>query len=91
MLNLMRGSGARGLSGIQEATPFGKGTLVRPMLQFTKEQILEYATNRNLRYVHDPANDDLRYDRNYLRHLVLPANPNTPLSLIHISEPTRPY
>ena len=73
LLNLMRGSGARGLSGIQEATPFGKGTLVRPMLQFTKEQILEYATSRKLSYVHDPANDDLRYDRNYLRHLLLPA------------------
>ncbi len=73
MLNLMRGSGARGLSGIQEVTPFGRGTLVRPMLRYTKEQILEYATNHELSYIHDPANDDLRYDRNYLRHLVLPA------------------
>ncbi len=73
MLNLMRGSGARGLSGIQEATPFGGGTLVRPMLRYTKEQILEYAANHELSYIHDPANDDLRYDRNYLRHLVLPA------------------
>ncbi len=73
MLNLMRGSGARGLSGIQEATPFGRVILVRPLLRYTKEQILEYATNHDLSYIHDPANDDLRYDRNYLRHLVLPA------------------
>ncbi|MDE0308830.1 MAG: tRNA lysidine(34) synthetase TilS [Acidiferrobacterales bacterium] len=73
MLNLMRGAGARGLSAIQEATPFGKGTLVRPMLQFSKQQILDYAAEHELDYVHDPSNDDLRYDRNYLRHLVLPT------------------
>ena len=73
ILNLMRGAGARGLSGIQEFRQFGKGKLVRPMLQFTKEQILDYAANHEVGYINDPANDDLRYDRNYLRHLVLPA------------------
>lgn len=72
MLNLMRGAGARGLAGIQEFRHFGKGMLVRPMLRFTKEQILEYAANHDLDYIDDPANDDLHYDRNYLRHLVLP-------------------
>lgn len=73
MLNLMRSAGARGLSGIQESRRFGKGMLVRPMLRFCKTQIIAYADKHNLDYVTDPSNDDLRYDRNYLRHVILPA------------------
>ncbi len=73
MLNLMRGSGARGLSGIPVARRFGKALLVRPMLQFTKSQILDYAHEHRLKFIQDPANENLDYDRNYLRHVVIPA------------------
>ena len=72
LLNLMRGAGARGLAGIQYARRFGKCLLIRPMLDLTKQQILDYAAEHNLNYIQDPANADRNYDRNYLRHLVLP-------------------
>ena len=72
LLNLMRGAGARGLSGIQYVRSFGECQLIRPMLDITKEQILEYATEHQLNYIQDPANADRNYDRNFLRHLVLP-------------------
>ena len=71
--NLMRGSGARGLSAIQEVTPFGNGHLVRPMLNFSKEQICKYAAEHNLSFIEDPANLDLTYDRNYIRHVIIPS------------------
>ena len=73
LLNLMRGSGARGLSAIQVSRNFGKGLLVRPMLNISRSQILEYATEHELSYIEDPANSDLQHNRNYMRQVVIPS------------------
>ena len=72
LLRLLRGTGVRGLRGIVERSPFADGWLVRPMLGFTRAEILEQGRTWNLRWLEDPANDDLRHDRNFLRREVVP-------------------
>ncbi|MEE3018247.1 MAG: tRNA lysidine(34) synthetase TilS, partial [Pseudomonadota bacterium] len=68
----IRGAGPSGLAGIPEKRPLGRGLLIRPLLGITRDQIENYAGSHQLAYLHDGSNDDTRYDRNFLRHEVLP-------------------
>ena len=72
LLNLMRGSGPAGLAGIGAAQPFGAGRLLRPMLGTGSAEIAAYAAEAGLDWIDDPANDETRFDRNYLRREILP-------------------
>jgi tRNA(Ile)-lysidine synthase len=72
LLNLMRGSGPAGMAGIGLLTPFAAGWLVRPLIDVPRDALEAYAAAQNLHWVDDPSNEDLRFDRNYLRHEVLP-------------------
>ncbi len=72
LLNLIRGSGPAGVAGIGEVRRFGPGWLVRPMLNVNRSDILQYATDAGLHWIEDPSNADSRFDRNFLRHEVLP-------------------
>lgn len=67
-INLYRGSGSSGLSGIKPR----RGKYLRPLLGCTKEEILAYAAENELRYVTDETNADTAYLRNFLRGEVLP-------------------
>lgn len=73
LLNLFRGSGPTGLSGIGSSQPFANGMLVRPMLGVTKLQIEEYAREENLDWIDDPSNAQNEFDRNFLRNEIVPA------------------
>lgn len=72
LMNLLRGSGAAGFAGIAEARRFGPGWLVRPLLSLPQSAIRDYAQSASLIWIDDPTNDERRFDRNYLRHEVLP-------------------
>ncbi|MDV6251473.1 tRNA lysidine(34) synthetase TilS [Vibrio sp. EA2] len=72
LLALKRGSGPKGLSCMAESTPFSAGTLVRPLLTTRREQIEAIAQSLQLEWVEDESNQDTRYDRNFLRHRVVP-------------------
>jgi tRNA(Ile)-lysidine synthase len=72
LLNLMRGSGPAGLAGIGELLPLGAGWLVRPLLSFSRSELEDYAAAHDLSWIDDPSNEDRQYDRNYLRHEVMP-------------------
>jgi len=72
LFRLIRGAGPSGLAGIPEQRPLGRGLLVRPLLGITRGQIENYAGSHQLAYLNDGSNDDTRYDRNFLRHEVLP-------------------
>ena len=72
LLNLIRGSGPAGVAGIGNIRRFGPGWLVRPMLDVDRANILQYATDQSLQWIEDPSNTDRRFDRNFLRHEVLP-------------------
>lgn len=73
LLNLLRGSGVAGLAGIGAAQPFGEGRLLRPLLDLPRESLRRYALGVGLAWLDDPANEDPRFDRNYLRAEVLPC------------------
>ncbi len=72
LLNLLRGSGVLGLAGIALKRRCGKGWLVRPMLDVARADVDEYARRECISWIEDPSNLDLRFDRNFLRHDVLP-------------------
>jgi tRNA(Ile)-lysidine synthase len=71
LLNLLRGSGVLGLAGIPPRAPLGAGTVCRPLLEVSRAELLQYARRVGLSWVDDPANQDARLDRNYLRHVAL--------------------
>ncbi len=73
LLNLMRGSGPAGMAGIGLLSRFGSGWLLRPLIDVSRAALEGYAAAQELRWLDDPSNEDLRFDRNYLRHAVLPA------------------
>ena len=73
LLRLMRGTGVRGLRGVLEHVPFGVGRLARPLLGFTRTEIAAQASALGLRWLEDPANEDPRHDRSFLRRDVVPA------------------
>jgi tRNA(Ile)-lysidine synthase len=72
LLQLLRGAGPRGLAGMAEMSRFGTGRLARPLLEFSRAALHEYARAQQLHWIDDPSNADTRFDRNYLRHEILP-------------------
>ncbi len=72
LLQLLRGSGTRGLSAMPTIKPFAQGWLCRPMLDDKKQAILAYARQHQLQWVEDESNQEQQFDRNFLRHTILP-------------------
>ncbi|MGX2039689.1 tRNA lysidine(34) synthetase TilS [Methylocaldum sp. MU1018] len=72
LLQLLRGAGIAGLAAMPERTALGPGFLLRPLLSFSRRQLREYAQAHGLTWIEDPSNRDLSYDRNFIRHEVLP-------------------
>jgi tRNA(Ile)-lysidine synthase len=72
LLNALRGSGVAGLRGIAGERRLGEALLLRPLLAFSRAELEVYASRHEIAWFNDPSNQSLRYDRNYLRHEVLP-------------------
>lgn len=72
LLQLFRGSGLRGLSGMPEFMAFGRGVMLRPLLNVSKLAIDDFARINGLNWVDDPSNLNNAFDRNFLRNAVLP-------------------
>lgn len=73
LLNMMRGSGASGLRAIALKKKLGQGYLFRPLLNTTREEIEGYARSNDLEWIEDPSNESLQFDRNYIRHSLMPV------------------
>lgn len=69
LINLSRGSGIKGLSGIQAKS----GKIIRPMLFTNRAEILDYCTRMKLEYRTDSSNQDTVYKRNLIRQEILPV------------------
>lgn len=67
IINLTRGTGWRGLSSLRSTE-----NISRPLLDFTKSDILHYAKAHKLKWVEDSTNQDLKYLRNEIRHKIVP-------------------
>ncbi len=72
LLQLFRGAGIQGLAAMPASAPFGPGTMLRPLLSVAKAEIQAYAMTHELQWVEDPSNQSHDFDRNYLRHAVIP-------------------
>jgi tRNA(Ile)-lysidine synthase len=76
LINLTRGSGLDGFTGI----PKINGNIVRPLLTFSREEILAYAKINTINWREDASNATTKYIRNKIRHKVIPIlkeiNPN---------------
>ncbi len=73
LFKLFRGGGGFGLNGMPRERAIGAATLYRPMLTLTKHQILSYARKNHLKWIEDPTNLNDTFDRNYIRHNLVPA------------------
>lgn len=73
LLQLLRGSGVAGLAAMSVLSPLGKSYLFRPLLSLTRKELHEYALVNGLKWMDDPSNENTDYDRNYLRHEVMPV------------------
>lgn len=72
LLALKRGSGIKGLSAMQAVTFLQNFTVFRPLLTFSKAELLAYAKAHQLQWIEDESNANNRYDRNFLRNKILP-------------------
>ncbi len=72
LFNLARGTGVRGLCGMDPVSSRGNCDLIRPLLCLTREQIEEYLLERGQGWRTDASNDALVHSRNRIRLLVVP-------------------
>lgn len=71
--HLIRGTGWRGLRGIAPVRKLSSGLrLMRPLLDCTRQDVLDYLSVHSLTARHDASNDDMRFSRNRIRHQILP-------------------
>lgn len=67
LINLLRGTKIKGLSSLKS-----DGDIVRPLLDFSKAEIIKYANSQGLAWREDPTNQDQKYLRNYVRQNLMP-------------------
>lgn len=74
-LKLFRGSGLKGLRCMNKSSPSWidpKVTLLRPLLEWNKDRIINYAETYNVPNIEDTSNADTAFDRNWIRHNLWP-------------------
>lgn len=72
LFNLFRGSGLSGMRGIPYSRPCGNATVIRPLIDCTRDEILGYAKENALAFVTDKTNADTHYTRNFIRANIVP-------------------
>lgn len=74
MMHLARGSGLAGIAGIPERRALSASVdVVRPFRHQQRSEILSYATTHGIRWRDDASNSTDTFQRNRVRHHVLPA------------------
>lgn len=98
LMQLLRGSGFRGVAGMAAEGPPGVQInssdssirLHRPLLSFSKSDLLEYAKAHSIQFVEDPTNEDDSIRRNWLRNQIIPElldkYPQTEQSLLKLGQ-----
>lgn len=76
ILNMLRGTGIKGMSGMKAISrlpaPDADAMLLRPMLEFARKDIREYAVLNGIRWREDKTNSDSSYKRNLVRNEIFP-------------------
>lgn len=68
LINLTRGTGLDGLTGI----PKQNKNIIRPLLTFSRKEIVKYATDNDIQWREDATNKETKYLRNKIRHKIIP-------------------
>lgn len=68
LMRIIKGSGLSGLSGIREK----RGLFIRPLLNFSKQEIIDYVQQKKIKYLVDHSNRDTAFLRNRIRHQLMP-------------------
>ena len=86
LMHLVRGTGLDGLGGIAPVS----GRVIRPMLDITREEVLEFLSEYHIRHVEDSSNGTDAFLRNRLRHHVMPLlKQENPRLAVNLSEMAR--
>jgi len=72
LMKIVRGSNIEGYAGIKETSNFKEYKIIRPLLPYTKEEIIEYNKIHNIPYYIDNSNTNIKYTRNRYRKNILP-------------------
>ncbi len=89
LMRMLQGTGLRGLAAIRTQIRQGRVTYVRPLLEFSKKEILQYLKENALSYCRDGSNHSMRFVRNRIRKKLLPLlakeiNPRVSAALARI-------
>ncbi|TES95304.1 tRNA lysidine(34) synthetase TilS, partial [Patescibacteria group bacterium] len=68
LMRILRGAGLRGLRGMLKE----RGKIVRPLLDFNRQEILDYCKENKVEFHVDRSNYDKKFFRNQVRHQILP-------------------
>ena len=72
LLALTRGCSPSGACGISRVRPLGYGEVQRPLLDYSKEEIVRFCHGNGHEFVIDSTNSDVSYPRNRIRQNILP-------------------
>ena len=88
LAHIIRGSGLNGLTGMSVVQSEYAIPVVRPLLDVTKEDLLAYIGTKHISYCVDSTNEDVRYQRNRIRHRIIPEleaiNPNVVDAIVRL-------
>lgn len=73
LIQLFRGAGPKGLSAMPKEKKLAECLLVRPLLNFSRDQIHEYAVKHHLQWIEDDSNKNSKFSRNFIRHEIMPV------------------
>lgn len=90
LMSMSRGTSLRGLIGFGVESSFGTVEIIRPLIKYTKQQLIDYADENEIIYFEDQSNDSDKYTRNRYRKTVLPflkeETANIHLKYLNMSE-----
>ena len=72
LLQLFRTASTAGLSAMPVQRQLGKNSHLRPLLSFSRQEIEKFAEENSLNWIEDPTNQDVTYDRNFIRKDIVP-------------------
>ncbi len=72
LFRLCRGTGIHGMAGIPNVRKFSHGFILRPWLEFSRDELTDYAKKCQIEWVNDPSNQSSLYSRNFIRNEVIP-------------------
>ena len=80
LFRILRGTGIKGLAGIEKYSQMEGIDLIRPLISYSKKDLLDYANQFEVNWIEDESNEDLSISRNFIRKKVIPnlKNDNWP-------------